>query len=720
MTTSPSRSARRSSSRAWAALLRRVERSKAPQAQRRFGPIAIDAERHLVTDAGREVKLTAKEFLLLEYFLQHQGRVLSRDLLLTDVWGYQYTGGTRTVDVHVSRLREKIPLARRRAADRQAVRLQAGGRLRSAAAVHARARTMKFRTQIFLAAFVTTGITGLIATLLFTWSLRAQMVGRIERDLEAKTRLAAELLSRQPPMAPAQIDDEADALGAKIGARVTLIAPDGTVLGDSAEDGAALAAMENHGARPEVVDSQAGGLGVSRRYSRTLGVDLLYIAAPTRNPSIATVRLALPLTDIQHQLGEIWRLSFVALGAGIVVALALAWTASTLLSRRVRAIASVAQRYASGDVSSPSYDYGEDEIGTVARVLDDSVQELGRRLDEQSRDRARMAAILSGMVEGVLVVNVQGRVQLANEAARTMLALRETARRAPLSRVHPAPRHRRHDRQGARGRDGRGARADAPPRRGAHLRRARGAGRGAGRTRRRARAARHHRPAARGPDPPRLRGQRVARAAHPAHRHPRLRRGAHRLAARRPASLPRDHRPAHAPDGAPRDGPAAPRAARRRPGGDREGRVPVETVAAAVRTELEPASQARGQTVRVAVAPDAATIAADPAKLHDVLRNLVENAVNYAPEGSVIDIRSHAADGGVALEVVDQGPGVPESELPRIFERFYRVDRARTRDPGGTGLGLSIVKHLVGLHGGRVTAANRPEGGAIFTVWLPD
>jgi two-component system alkaline phosphatase synthesis response regulator PhoP len=91
------------------ALLRRVERSKTPQARLSFGPIAIDTERHLVTDAGREVKLTAKEFLLLEYLLQHQGRVLSRDLLLTDVWGYQYTGGTRTVDVHVSRLREKIP-----------------------------------------------------------------------------------------------------------------------------------------------------------------------------------------------------------------------------------------------------------------------------------------------------------------------------------------------------------------------------------------------------------------------------------------------------------------------------------------------------------------------------------------------------------------------------------------------------------------------------------
>jgi DNA-binding response OmpR family regulator len=91
------------------ALLRRVERSRTPQARLSFGPIAIDTERHVVTDAGREVKLTAKEFLLLEYLLRHQGRVLSRDLLLTDVWGYQYTGGTRTVDVHVSRLREKIP-----------------------------------------------------------------------------------------------------------------------------------------------------------------------------------------------------------------------------------------------------------------------------------------------------------------------------------------------------------------------------------------------------------------------------------------------------------------------------------------------------------------------------------------------------------------------------------------------------------------------------------
>jgi DNA-binding response OmpR family regulator len=93
------------------ALLRRAHRSAAPAAKTlAYGPISLDTERHLVSSAGRDVTLTAKEFLLLEYLLQHRGRVLSRDVLLTDVWGYRYTGGTRTVDVHVRRLREKLPV----------------------------------------------------------------------------------------------------------------------------------------------------------------------------------------------------------------------------------------------------------------------------------------------------------------------------------------------------------------------------------------------------------------------------------------------------------------------------------------------------------------------------------------------------------------------------------------------------------------------------------
>ena len=92
------------------ALLRRAHRGPAAPRTLAYGPITIDTDRHVVAVGGRDVTLTAKEFLLLEYLLQHRGRVLSRDVLLTDVWGYRYTGGTRTVDVHVRRLREKVPL----------------------------------------------------------------------------------------------------------------------------------------------------------------------------------------------------------------------------------------------------------------------------------------------------------------------------------------------------------------------------------------------------------------------------------------------------------------------------------------------------------------------------------------------------------------------------------------------------------------------------------
>jgi signal transduction histidine kinase len=101
------------------------------------------------------------------------------------------------------------------------------------------------------------------------------------------------------------------------------------------------------------------------------------------------------------------------------------------------------------------------------------------------------------------------------------------------------------------------------------------------------------------------------------------------------------------------------------------------------------------------------------------LRNLVENASNYSPEGGTIEVASRRRGGVIEVTVADHGPGIPEADLSRIFERFYRVDRSRTRDPGGTGLGLSIVRHLVELHGGTVSATNREGGGAILTLRLP-
>jgi len=101
-----------------------------------------------------------------------------------------------------------------------------------------------------------------------------------------------------------------------------------------------------------------------------------------------------------------------------------------------------------------------------------------------------------------------------------------------------------------------------------------------------------------------------------------------------------------------------------------------------------------------------------------VIRNLAENAVNYAQAHTEIELSASCQGNDCVLSVADRGPGIPAEDLRRVFERFYRVDQSRAR-PGGTGLGLAIVKHLVELHGGTVKAANRPEGGAVFTVTLP-
>ena len=144
-----------------------------------------------------------------------------------------------------------------------------------------------------------------------------------------------------------------------------------------------------------------------------------------------------------------------------------------------------------------------------------------------------------------------------------------------------------------------------------------------------------------------------------------------------------------------------------------------QMLASGVIADLSSAADERGQRVELNVAPGG-EVRADPAKLHDALRNLVANAIAYAPEHTRDPHRRGAAStGGVSLSVSDQGPGIPDEDLGRVFERFYRVDKSRARDPGGTGLGLAIVKHLVELHGGQVRAENRPDGGARFTITLP-
>jgi two-component system phosphate regulon sensor histidine kinase PhoR len=437
---------------------------------------------------------------------------------------------------------------------------------------------------------------------------------------------------------------------------------------------------------------------------------------------VAVVRLALPLTSVEDRIAETRGLALAGMAVGLIAALALTWITSAILSRRVRAIAEVAERYRHGDFSSPPRSFGRDEIGTVAHALGDTARALGAQLAEVARERAHMDAVLQGMVEGALLVDQHGRLLISNPALRQMLRLPDDPTSRHFLEVvrHPDIAAQLTAALGG----GRPAAAEVqidPESRRSFMARAvpveagRGGGavlvlhdvtelRQADQVRRDFVANVSHElrtplTAIRGyvealtdaPVDPAKAGQFLAIIARHTTRMERLVTDLLTL-----ARLDARQEPLNA------------------------HRCQLAPLLASVTTEMDAAISARRLRVVTDVGPDADSVYGDPARLHDVFRNLLENAINYSPEGGDIRITTSRSDDAVEVSVVDHGPGIPETEIHRIFERFYRVDRSRTRDPGGTGLGLSIVRHLVELHGGKVSARNQPEGGACLLVQLPN
>jgi two-component system, OmpR family, phosphate regulon sensor histidine kinase PhoR len=134
---------------------------------------------------------------------------------------------------------------------------------------------------------------------------------------------------------------------------------------------------------------------------------------------------------------------------------------------------------------------------------------------------------------------------------------------------------------------------------------------------------------------------------------------------------------------------------------------------------LQPAARKKDHRLSVEVPPELPPVAGDPDYLERAVANLLENAVKYTPPGGTVRVSAASEGDWVVVEVTDNGIGIPAIDLPRIFERFYRVDRSRSREMGGTGLGLSIVKHVVQAHGGSVEVSSRPGAGSCFRLKLP-
>ena len=557
------------------------------------------------------------------------------------------------------------------------------------------------------------------------------------KDLKARAELArtqiAPLLDH-----PTQLQALVKTFGTNADTRLTVIAgPDshvaveGKVLADSEADPSTMA---NHDTpdRTEVVAALNGTTGESTRRSDTLGIRMFYVAIPVFDSGrqvAAVIRTALPLTQVNAKLSAMTRrIGLGALIAAIAMAL-LGLLVSRSISGRMRAIKRGAERFAAGDFSHEIHVSDADEIGEVALGLN----AMGRRLNDTiqtiTEERNEREAVLAGMTEGVLAVDGDEHVITMNAAAADLLG------------VAPEQAHGRSIQEVVRNPDlqafvaavlsgegpGEGelvVHADQNPRElrvhGALLSDGSddGDGRGAVVVLNDVTRMRHYEA---------IRRDFVANVSHEI---------------KTPVTTIKGFAETLL-DGALDDRDDAERFLRIIVGqadrlsaiiGDLLSLSSLESDAedAAVMLErgsirdvmqvalevCEMKASARHVTLNLAC-PEDLYAEINPPLLEQAVVNLIDNAVKYSPDGATVEISAGVEATGLSIRVKDIGRGIPREHLTRLFERFYRVDKARSRDMGGTGLGLSIVKHIAVAHGGWVAVESTPGLGSTFTITLP-
>ncbi|HVQ31742.1 MAG TPA: HAMP domain-containing protein, partial [Vicinamibacteria bacterium] len=257
--------------------------------------------------------------------------------------------------------------------------------------------------------------------------LRREATGAVRDVLLAEARLLTRVV--EEPLARGVSSDEldllVDAAARDVRARATVVAPDGRVLADSSLSGQALAQVENHGSRPEVVEALNSGVGSATRKSATVKDDLLYVAVPVRHDGrvLGVVRVAMPLTGVEERVGDLRRAVGIALLFAFLVTAALSALLARPLAGPLQEIMSAAREFAAGNLGARIRVRREDELGELARILNQSAAKLQERFTENTRDRARTDAILSAMDDGVLAVDHQGIVTLANPSLTRALSL---------------------------------------------------------------------------------------------------------------------------------------------------------------------------------------------------------------------------------------------------------------------------------------------------------
>jgi two-component system phosphate regulon sensor histidine kinase PhoR len=554
---------------------------------------------------------------------------------------------------------------------------------------------------------------------------RERALAAATSDLELAAGLARELFDAKhsDPGRPEALHELATRAARAAGARVTLIAADGRVLADSGVERDALDHVANHAARPEVAAALAGRTGSARRHSSTVGQAFLYVAVPRveGRAGSGAIRLARDLESVQRDLAGLDRAILGAGALGLVAGLLiLALWLREAFDRPLARVRAALARIESGDLSARTRLRARGAVGEIAAAIDQMAGELESRLREVTQEKEQLSGVLGGMVDGVLVIGADGRIGLANRSLRELFGIRgELVGKRPIEVIrHVALEDALRE----------AAHSDAAVVREVALGTSP------------ARALRLHAsafPTAEGAgvvavfsDVTELRRVEAMRRDFVTHASHELKtpitaiRGFAEMLAegsvpaadqQRILGIVRDH--VERLERLVEDLLELARAEGDQP---QLRRVPLE-LAPLARTALE-GLEARFAERRIRAelsdlgAPRAL---ADPGAFEQVLSNLLDNALKYTEPGGSVSVELAGEGERVRLSVRDTGIGIPEADRARIFERFYRVDKARSRALGGTGLGLAIVKHLVQAMDGEVSVESTPGIGSTFHVRLP-
>jgi two-component system phosphate regulon sensor histidine kinase PhoR len=550
-------------------------------------------------------------------------------------------------------------------------------------------------------------------------STRNSQLDNLRSQLENEARITAEasLPSFLSTDEPSDLDTLAKKLGAEIETRVTIIALNGTVLGDSEED---PSVMENHANRPEIMDALATGVGESTRYSTTLGQKMMYVAVPIsyQDEILGVARVSLPLTAVENVVHQVTVSIIIAMLVATALVILAAWVIARITTRPIRRLTVASKRIASGKLGQKITIEAKDEVGELTHAFNEMSAKTKELVEAISEDRTRLATILDNMADGVIMTDAEGNISLANKAAEKLFNIKD-AEHKPLIEV---VRDHEVDEllklclkttgtqtvQYESGMSKRYLRAIAIP-------------------------VIHNELTSvllLVQDLTELRNLQTMRReliGNISHEFRTPLAGIKAMVETLGGGAIDDNE-------AKRDFLARidsevdrltqlvaelTELSRIETGKAELKKEPVNLnqLVDEVIAQLSPQAERQKLSIAKESAADLPSVPADKDRVRQVIANLVHNAIKFTPAGGRITITTRALEGSVVVDIADTGIGISKEDLPRVFERFYKGDRARAGE--GTGMGLAIAKHVVEAHDGNIWVESEEGKGSTFSFSLP-